>query len=242
MNKKNVLVFPGGSEIGLEVNRSLSASTHFNLFGASSVIDHGKYVYKEYISNLPFIHESAFIEELNKVLLEYKIDFIVPAHDSVVVELSEKQSLLKALVITSNYETCLICRSKKLTSEIFRNTIPVPQMYSLSDKINYPVFLKPNIGQGSRGTHKVQSKEEIDFFLKEDPSLLIMEYLPGKEYTVDCFTDSNGKLLFAEGRERIRINNGISVNSKKCDDKIFLELDAPPLRNPKQTQSPSFKT
>jgi transposase len=54
---------------------------------------------------------------------------------------------------------------------------------------------------------KTFTKEEIDFYLKKDSTLLALEFLPGKEYTVDCFTDKNGKLLFAEGRQRIRIYN-----------------------------------
>jgi hypothetical protein len=37
--KKNVLVFPCGSEIGLEIHKSLSYSTHFTLVGGSSVDD-----------------------------------------------------------------------------------------------------------------------------------------------------------------------------------------------------------
>jgi hypothetical protein len=51
-----------------------------------------------------------------------------------------------------------------------------------------------------------------------------VEFLPGKEYTVDCFTDKNGKLLFAEGRERVRINNGISFNTIPIQDESFLEM------------------
>ncbi len=34
---KNILVFPCGSEIALEVHRSLQYSTHFHLIGANSI-------------------------------------------------------------------------------------------------------------------------------------------------------------------------------------------------------------
>jgi len=51
-----------------------------------------------------------------------------------------------------------------------------------------------------------------------------LEYLPGKEYTVDCFTDRNGTLLFVAGRERRRIYSGISVNSKQVTDVRFQEI------------------
>ena len=41
---KNILVFPCGSEIALEIYRSLRYSTHFKLIGANSLDDHGKFV------------------------------------------------------------------------------------------------------------------------------------------------------------------------------------------------------
>ncbi len=58
----------------------------------------------------------------------------------------------------------------------------------------------------------------------------MLEYLPGKEYTIDCFTDRNGELKFAGIRQRKRIKSGISVNSitQKLPDeikKIALEIN-----------------
>ena len=44
----NVLVFPCGSEIGLEVNNSLKYDKHINLYGLSSVPCHGKFVFQNY--------------------------------------------------------------------------------------------------------------------------------------------------------------------------------------------------
>lgn len=38
--KSKVLVFPCGSEIGLEIHNSLKWSTHIDLWGGSSVNDH----------------------------------------------------------------------------------------------------------------------------------------------------------------------------------------------------------
>ncbi|MCX7726198.1 MAG: ATP-grasp domain-containing protein [Chitinispirillaceae bacterium] len=209
---KNVLVFPCGSEIGLEVNRALAYSLHFNLFGGSSVSDHGKFTYKNYIGDIPDINDLDFINKFNNIIDMFNIDFIIPAHDSVVVKLAENQLLLKATVVTSPYETCLVCRSKRKTYEIFKNIIPTPELYE-KDYAKFPVFLKPDIGQGSKGTYLANTKEEAEIFTSKDPTLLWLEYLPGKEYTVDCFTDRKKRLLFVGGRERKRICNGISVNS-----------------------------
>ena len=43
--------------------------------------------------------------------------------------------------------------------------------------------------------------------------MAILEYLPGKEYTVDCFTDKEGHLLYSAARKRCRVKDGISVNT-----------------------------
>ena len=219
---KNVLVFPCGSEIGLEVNRALAHSTYFELYGGNSVDDHGKFVYKNYISNIPFIDAPNFIQNINEIIKQHEIDFIIPAHDSVVLKLAENQDKINAIVVTSCAETCKICRSKGKTYEIFSRLIPTPKVYD--NDIKFPVFLKPDVGQGTKGTYKANTWEEINFYFKKDPTLLKLEFLPGKEYTVDCFTNKEGKLLFAEGRERIRINNGISVNSKQTINPKFQEL------------------
>jgi len=222
--KTNVLVFPCGSEIGLEVNRALADSTHFTLFGANSVDDHAKFVYRNYITGLPFIDTPDFINEINRVVEQYKIDFIIPAHDSAVLKMSENQYMIKATVVTSCAETCRICRSKGKTYELFRELILTPQVYALTETMSFPVFLKPDVGQGTKGTYKANTREEIAFYVKKDPTLLVLEYLPGKEYTVDCFTDRNGTLLFVAGRERRRIYSGISVNSKQVTDIRFQEI------------------
>ena len=218
---KNVLVFPCGSEIGLEINRSLAYSKHFTLYGGNSVDDHGRFVYQNYISGIPFVDKANFIKEINKIVELHKIDFIIPAHDSVLLKMAENQGLIKAVVVTSCVETCEICRSKKKTYDFFNNIIPTPIIYNIEQKINFPVFLKPEVGQGTKGVYKANTKKEIDFYFRKDPTLLILEFLPGKEYTVDCFTDKNGNLLFAEGRARRRISNGISVNSKPIKNFSF---------------------
>ena len=221
---KNVLVFPCGSEVGLEINRALADSTHFCLYGASTVNDHGRFVYERYIGDVPFVDSPDFIDEINRIAALFHIDFIFPAHDSVLVKLAENQALLGAVVVASCAETCRLCRSKLKTYERFEKLIATPKVYREVDSMEYPVFLKPDVGQGSKGTYKVNTREEVEFYYKQDPSLLALEYLPGKEYTVDCFTDCRRRLLFAAGRERSRISNGISVHSRSEPDDRFWKM------------------
>lgn len=222
----NVLVFPCGSEIGLEIYNSLKYSIHVSLYGASSATsNHGKYVYDNYTDGLPYVNSPEFIESINALIAENRIDYIFPAHDSVLLKLSDEREKLHAGLITSSRETCAICRSKKATYEKFKGIVPIPKICTLhSVDIEFPVFMKPDIGQGSKGTHLASSRSEAEFYFGQDPSLLMLEFLPGKEYTVDCFSDRNGKLRFAGARERVRIMNGISVDTRPVVNDTFTRL------------------
>lgn len=239
MNKKNVLVFPCGSEIALEINRALAHSSHFNIFGANSGNDHGRFVFKNYIDGVPYVYQENFIPILNQIIEKHQIDFIIPTHDEVIMKLAEDFTKIKAEIITSDIETCRICLSKKQTYEVLKDVIPTPKIYQNADEIEFPCFLKPDFGYGSKGAEKVKNREEYDYFCFKQKNLmqhvseyyydskneiLCLEYLPGKEYTIDCFSNSKGELLFAKGRERKRVKMGISVDSKHSNNPIFYEL------------------
>lgn len=220
MDKKNILVFPCGSEVALEIFRSLEYSKSFNLFGANSISDHGKFVFPNYVGDLPFYNDSNFINCINQIVDEYSIDVIYPAMDSLITFLKENENQLKCSVISSEVETVQICNSKRLTYQVFSKVLPTPLVFdSLSNIVMFPVFLKPDVGYGSRGTFKADNLEEANFYFKKNPENLILEYLPGDEYTIDCFTNYKGELMFVGPRKRNRVSNGISVNTSTmpCD-------------------------
>jgi predicted ATP-grasp superfamily ATP-dependent carboligase len=216
--KKRVLVFPCGSVIGVEINFALRNALTVELFGASSQHDHGVYVYKNYIKGLPNISEENFIYEFNKVIKEYSIDFIIPTHDSIALFLVENEDKILTKIICSNLETTKLCRYKSLAYDKFKNQDFVPQIYKTIDEVHdFPVFLKPNDGQGAQGTHVVKCKNELEFYMSNNTELIICEYLPGEEISIDCFTDRNSDLRFLSARSRERTLAGISVNSKKIN-------------------------
>lgn len=217
--KKNILVFPCGSEIALEVYRAVHNSTHFNLIGANSIDDHGMFVFENYIGGLPFITDPNFLETFKQIIRDNKIDAVYPAMDAVIELLKSNEEFLGCKVISSPVETTKICLSKTKTYKVLEKAVKVPKTFSadslmLGVEKAFPVFAKPDIGYGSRGAKKIASVEDLNAHLELFPSCILSEYLPGKEYTVDCFSTHDGKLLFAAARERIRIMNGISVNTK----------------------------
>jgi hypothetical protein len=220
---KRILVFPCGSEIGLEIFRSLRYSAHFELVGASSVEDHGRIVFEEYIGGVPYHNEPGFGQYMAELVVEHRIDAIYPAMDSVAESLKKLEEVLGAIVIGSSLKATSICASKRLTYELLKNNISVPKIYGNLDDAQFPIFIKPDKGYGSRNTLLANNEEDARAQLNKcsEEEMLCVEFLPGKEWTIDCFSDRHGNLLFYAPRIRGRISNGISVYTKPCYE--FLE-------------------
>lgn len=217
MKKINVGVFPCGSEVGLEVYRALKYYRHFNLIGLSSVDDHGKIVFENYVDGIPFITDSNFIPKLKQIINSNNIDYIIPAMDEVAYILKENETELGCDIVYPDLDIAKIIRKK---SEMYRHlngTINVPNMYTNQTDIknNLPIFVKPDIGYGSKGTYKISTENQIPKNLDSDS--LYIDYLSGDEYTIDCFSDNNSDIVFCGARERARIRMGISVSTKPAE-------------------------
>lgn len=117
-------------------------------------------------------------------------------------------------------------------------------------KLGYPekrVCVKATNGSGSRGFRLLDAKaSRFDMFLHEKPSagvirleeltaileeaeafpeLLVMEYLPGAEYSVDLLAD-HGKVLVGCCRKSLRMENSIMLDAEIVDAPAVLELCA----------------
>lgn len=219
-NKKkwNVLVFPGGTEVGLEIHRSLRYCKEVQLFSASSgVSNHAPFVYKvdHHVSD---VRGTKWIEELNTIIDRRSIDFIYPANPYVIDALLSTRDNLGCKLALTESEVVSTTRSKEHTAKIFRGILPLPRLFNCPGEIDsYPVFVKPNNSYGAQGAALMRTSDELRAALSLSPSLLIQEFLPGKEYSVDCFSTRQRGLLFCQGRERVRIRMGTSMSSSLVD-------------------------
>lgn len=216
MKHINILVFPCGSEVALEINRALKDIPFITLWGASSVADHGKYMFRNYLEGLPMIYAEDFLEKFNKILEEHRIDYVYPAMDQVVDVLSGKREALKAELIAPCHDAVNICRNKARTYDRLAGLDFIPRVYSDEAQVQeFPVIIKPQEGYGSKGFQILRSREALQHAVSEmKEPFVLCEYLSGEEYTIDCFTNRKGQLQYVNCRNRNRIRNGISVNSR----------------------------
>lgn len=234
--RKNILVFPSGSEVALEIDRSLRNNNHFNVIGASSLDDHGRFAFQNFIGGIPFHDEPQFISALKFLIAEHSIDAIYPAMDSVAVTLRSHEKTLDCIIIGSDDFVTETCSSKKETYNQAGQVVPCPLWWETIDQIrDYPVFVKPDKGYGSRDVCLANSRPAAEEFVAArggESRFLYCEYLPGDEYTIDCFSDQYGSLRFHGARRRSRIANGISVRTERARKHLsFFEQAALALNN-----------
>ena len=220
--KKRVLVYPCGTEIALEIYRAIHNDKDYQLVGGSSTYDHGRFVYKNHIDDLPFISDESTLDEVisfNKHIEGHDIDLIYPAMDGVLTVFSKYRGALTPIVAAPEFLTCEITRSKSRTYETVRAFVKTPVLYEDASGVSeFPVFVKPDVGQGSVNAKRVNSRDELDSILQVNcGKMIICEFLPGEECTVDCYTNADGRLVFCVPRRRKRIKNGISVNAYRVD-------------------------
>jgi hypothetical protein len=179
---------------------------------------------------LPFVDDPGFLIAVEEIVTRRGITHIFPAHDQALLLLSRwaGETDLPVTVLTSPYETNRIFRSKRRTYAALADGVPVPRLYEPEhlEAGDFPVFVKPDEGQGSRGARLVRDAAEAATIDRQRD--VVCEYLPGREFTVDCFSDADGRLRHVSPRQRQRVSHGIAVGTElvRGDISVFENLAA----------------
>ena len=218
----NVMVFPCGSQVGLEIRNSLTRQKNIKLIGCSSQPDKSACLFDDFLVGGKNVFERGFVKSIADIVKKNSIDVIYAANDDAQLVLSK--SRLRGKTIGSNHKTNEMLRSKSMTYSVLGNHLQVPR--SLKDNPKFPLFFKPDKGSGSKDCHLVRSDAELKVLSERFPEHVACEYLPGEEFTVDCFTDRNGKLLVSFGRSRIETRSGMAVETSESEERPLQDMAA----------------
>ncbi|QWC91002.1 ATP-grasp domain-containing protein [Cupriavidus metallidurans] len=216
MNKKlKVLVFPCGSENAAEIHQALRYSLHVELFGASSVDDHGRFRFERYVGGLPKISDAEFDSAFSRLLVELDIDVVFATHDSVLDYLAPRAPGMGVTLINGDPQTAAIARRKSATYACFRDADWAPHVFQSVEAVKaWPIIVKPDLGQGGQGVTLANDPQQTRAAMDAMQFPVLVEYLPGEEITVDCFTDRKRRLVWTGPRTRERVRAGITMRSR----------------------------
>jgi len=150
-------------------------------------------------------------------------------------------------VINNKYLLMNALKEKGIQTPQFYLCSDISQFKIAIEKLGYPektVCFKPAISNGSRGFRIISSDiDEAVLLFNEKPNttylsyesalrilsncimpqLIVMEYLPGNEWSVDCLAE-HGKTLYAIPRLRNKMNGGISIDATVVEDNVVINL------------------
>ncbi len=225
----NVLIVPGTNGCALEIVRSLISMKNVNLYGAGNDLEKSKKFPYENFYFLPNISQKdSAITALQELIEDQEVtfDLVFLAHDQWIFECRNLVDTPNTTFIRHNLKATEIASYKSRTYEEFKHLLRVPKTYNKNEVIeNFPIFAKPDRGQGSRGARKIGTQNELEIHLRDSASeeYVYSEFLEGPEYTIDCFSSEGGKLVFAQPRLRSKISGGIAVESSTVDESLFID-------------------
>jgi len=166
---------------------------------------------------VPLAGDEPFQSELAKIVDSEKPDYIIPTVDEELVVLSDSKAAFMKIVLISPPKTIKACLDKKNLYDFFEGEPFCPAFVSAYDREQLedrfedrPVFMKPRVGRGTKGTQYFDNVEAIpDKAISTDN--IFCEFLPGQEYTVDVICDTKGKPIIIVPRKRLDTDQGISV-------------------------------
>lgn len=258
MNDKdlNILVPGAGGFAAVNVIKSLRK---INFKGKIITTDSNPLSVGFYLSDsyyvLPKIDDENFMDNANEILLKEKIDLILPTSGFDIIPYSKHKAALEKKGITcffSDYETIELCNNKYKFYEKIKEKFPIPKFSRMKEATgDFPLFVKPIKGKGSRNTYLCNSQSELDYILNKYSDMLVCEYLPGKEYTIDVLSDTEGFPICAIPRERIETKDGISFKGKVEKNEYlqemcmslakYLEIKGPSCMQMKQDKNAEYK-
>lgn len=166
------------------------------------------------------------IDDLRRVVERYEIDILVPFVDGAVeVAARFADRFPDVWVATPDAAMAELMFDKVAADSFFRQLeLPVPQ------RSIYPLIAKPRHGSASKGIKILRSVAEFKQ-LTDPQNYLYQEYIEDRqEITVDCYVESDGRLICAVPRLRIEVQGGEVTTTRTFRDREVEALAAETLQ------------
>lgn len=216
----------------------------------------------------PLIYDNSYIEFLLEYSCKNSINVIIPLFDIDLPILAKAKTRFAENginVVVSDYEVTQICNDKWLTYKfLVKNNIKTPRTFLqiqevqdaiISNKISFPVIVKPRFGMGSIGIYTAENELEVRVFyekVKRDilntylnyesklgfhNSVIIQERMDGEEYGLDVINDLGSNYITTLVKKKLAMRSGetdsaiTEQNQKLCDTGELLSLDLKHISN-----------
>ena len=143
----------------------------------------------------------------------------------------EREQLAPALLLLPDADASARMSDKLEAHHFFvANGIPSPRSWApegVPDDARFPVLVKAREGFGSRNIHRAADADELAFFLAyTDVPSFVQEACLGEEFSIDVFSDMDGRCLNAIPRTMLLSKGGESIKGASIKDRELIEHGA----------------
>lgn len=165
---------------------------------------------------VPPVGRLEYIPALLDIVKAHKIDLLVPLTDVDLRSLARQRARFADLgctVMIGSEEAITLCRDKARINQVLEQaglaTINTYTVAEFRARPFYPCFIKPIRGSASIGTAIIRNDKELHAHLSTYGELmLIQEYVPGQEFTVDVYRSRDGQVRCIVPRQRLQVRSG----------------------------------
>lgn len=218
--KNRILFLDGEARSTLSIIRSIGKNYNFDIYVAgrnkNDICRFSKHTKKFLIYQDPLKSKIEFLESLESMVLENKIDFIFPCSDLTLYPICDSNFYDKynSKLIAPSKESYLITFDKRKMNEIAKKSdVLIPKDYEL-DRITFPCVIKPRQSRfyiNDTMVHGfrefINDRQEADLFFESiknmDTTPLIQEVIQGEGNGV-FVAAKDGEIFGSFAHERIR--------------------------------------
>lgn len=219
-----VLVTGAGGPAGVAVIRSLLRREGVTVF-AADMDGWASGLYLVPTARRRLVEPGAsegFVDGLRALVASDAIDVVFSTVDVELPPLARRRDELGAVLAAPSIETLDVTLDKFLLAERCAPLLRTPvtsllDAEGIAEKWDFPVIVKPRRGAGSRGVRLVADRAALEAIGLDD-ALIIQEYLPGDEYSVDVIADATSHVIAAVPRTRTRVDSGVSIAGRTVHD------------------------
>ncbi len=230
----NILVTGVGSIIGYGIIDGLRKSTiPVSITGVDIYDDAYGAVIADHFEKGVRADAPEYIDFINQVVDQYKIDLIIPGIEQDLYAMWEHRDKISTKVVFGN-ELCMqMAKDKLFTFEYLyeKNIRLIPTLHHCTfsecrDKFGLPFLLKPILSSASKGIELIRTEEEFDFYSRRAGGKCIYQKIVGsmeEEYTANVFGDGNGGLFDVIILKRKLSGEGATSKAVYTDNPLLLE-------------------
>jgi len=165
---------------------------------------------------VPLAGRIEYVPTLLDIVDREKISLLVPLTDLDLRSLARQREQFQQAgcsAMIGSEQAVMLCRDKARTNARLGQaglaTIRTLSLTEFRTSPFYPCFVKPIRGSASIGSSVIHNEKELTAHIATFGDLLIVqEYVPGKEFTIDVYRSRDGQVRCVVPRQRLVVRSG----------------------------------